>query len=55
MADSKIEKALASVKGSMAVEGHFLTKEEENLIKKRLNGEISESEFEKQVLEQVNG
>jgi|GEM_PF-3221775 len=46
----KIEKALASVKGSMAIEGVKLTIEEEELIKMRLAGKITEEEFKKKVL-----
>lgn len=42
---------MASAKGSLAVEGLYVTKEEEELVKKRLLGEISEEEFQKRVLE----
>lgn len=47
----KIIKNLKSVKGSLAVEGIYLTAEEEKLIIAKALGEITQEEFEQIVLE----
>lgn len=51
----EVDKALASAKGSMYVEGLNVSDEEQELVRKRLNGEISQSEYVKKVLERING
>lgn len=43
--NKSIEQAFASVKGSIAVEGIFLTKAEEELVLQKVKGEISQEEF----------
>ena len=48
---SDIEKALEYVKATQAMEGFYLTPEQEDLIRKSLNGEITEEEFHQQALE----
>lgn len=50
----KWEKALKYAKATNAIEGlHLTPEEEEALILKRLKGEITEEEFNKQVLDIV--
>ncbi|EFV75061.1 MULTISPECIES: hypothetical protein [Cytobacillus] len=48
-----IEKAINSAKASLAVEGLFLTPAEEDLIKNRLQENISEEEFKRKALELI--
>lgn len=45
------KKAWEYVKATQAMEGFYLTPEQEDLIQKVLEGEITEEEFHKQVLE----
>ncbi|MEH6867930.1 antitoxin VbhA family protein [Priestia megaterium] len=40
-----IKKAIENTKASFAVEGHYLSSEEEELIRKKVNGELSDKEF----------
>lgn len=49
----KWEKAMKYAKATNAIEGLYLTPEEEALILKRLKGEITEEEFHKRVLDMV--
>lgn len=46
-----IEKAIANAKASLAVEGLYVTPEEEALVRSNLMGEISDEEFRKRILE----
>jgi hypothetical protein len=48
------KKAWEYVKATQAMEGFYLTPEQEALIQKSLNGEITEEEFHKQALELAN-
>jgi len=49
--DSEIEQALKEAKASLAVEGLYTTSEEDELIRKKLRGEISHDEFLRRALE----
>ncbi len=49
------EHALLGAKATLAVEGMYLTVQEEQLIKKQLNGKLSEAEFKKIALEMATG
>lgn len=48
-----IEKAINSAKASLAVEGLYLTPDEEALIKEKLQGKISEEEFNRRALDLI--
>lgn len=48
------KKAWEYVKATQAMEGFYLTPEQEDLIQKVLEGEITEEEFHKQALELAN-
>ena len=50
----QIQKNLRSIKGSLAIEGLKLTKEEEELIISNALGEISNTEFDKKVMDLIN-
>lgn len=50
----QIQKDLISVKGSLAIEGLILTKEEEELVISNALGQISEEEFDRRVMELIN-
>lgn len=50
----KVQQAFNCAKASLAVEGLFITPEEEALVKERLEGKITENEFTRQVLEMIN-
>lgn len=52
--NERLEKALRSTKASLAIDGLYITPEEEDLIRKNLNGEITDEEFREQVLELLN-
>lgn len=47
----RIEKKLQRAKATLAIEGQYLTKEEEKLLKERHEGKINESEFLRKALE----
>lgn len=49
-----VEKAINCAKASLAIEGMYLTAAEETLIRKRLQGEISEEEFHQRALDEIN-
>lgn len=49
-----LEKALKSAKASLAIEGLQVTPEEEALIKEKLEGNITEEEFKRRVLEIIS-
>ncbi|MCF6409966.1 antitoxin VbhA family protein [Pseudalkalibacillus salsuginis] len=49
--EERINKAVRSAKASLAIEGMHLSDKEESLIKQRLNGDISENEFKKKVMD----
>jgi len=44
-----IEKAIKNTKASFAVEGLYLSSEEEKLIRKKVNGDLSDKEFLQEV------
>lgn len=46
----KISKDLANAKASIEVEGVLITKEMEALVRRRLNGELSEAQFLQEAL-----
>jgi len=48
-----LSKAIRSAKASLAVEGQYLTPEEETLIKEKLEGQITDEEFHKRVLDMI--
>lgn len=52
---ARVNKAVKSAKASLAVEGLHLTESEEELIRLRLQGEISEAEFNKIAWKMING
>ncbi len=52
---AQAERALEGSKATLAVEGMYLTEQEEQLIKKQLMGKLSESEFKKLALEMAVG
>ncbi|MFE8703890.1 antitoxin VbhA family protein [Cytobacillus sp. FJAT-54145] len=54
MKSEQVEKSLRSAKASLAVEGLHVTENEEALVKARLNGEITESEFKQKVMDLIN-
>jgi uncharacterized membrane protein len=54
MKADKVDKAVRSAKASLAVEGLHVSDREESLIKERLNGKITESEFKRRALELIN-
>lgn len=43
--EAQAQRALRGAKATLAVENMYLTKEEEDLIKQQLTGEISEEQF----------
>lgn len=49
-----IEKAIKSAKASLAMAGLYLEEDEEALIREKLQGKITEEEFNRRVLEQIN-
>lgn len=49
-----IEKAIKSAKASLSMAGLYLEEDEEALIKEKLQGKITEEEFNRRVLEQIN-
>ncbi|MBP1082163.1 MULTISPECIES: antitoxin VbhA family protein [Bacillus] len=51
---NQLEKAVRSAKASLAVEGLYVTAEEEALILEHLEGKITEEEFHKRALELIN-
>lgn len=50
---NRIEKAIRSAKASLAVEGLYATLEEEELVRKHLNGEITDEEYKKRAMELI--
>lgn len=50
----KIQNNLRSVKGSLAIEGLKLTKEEEELVISNALGHISDEEFDRRVMDLIN-
>lgn len=50
----QVQKNLRSVKGSLAIEGLILTKEEEELVIANALGQISDEEFDRRVMELIN-
>jgi hypothetical protein len=50
----QIQNDLRSVKGSLAIEGLILTKEEERLVISNALGQISDEEFDKRVMDLIN-
>ena len=50
----QIEEDLRSVKGSLAIEGLILTKEEEELVISNALGQISDDEFDRRVMELID-
>ncbi|MEW9109568.1 MAG: antitoxin VbhA family protein [Cytobacillus gottheilii] len=54
MNKAKVDIAIKSAKASLAVEGLYLTQREEDLVRSNLQGEITDEEFEKKVLELTN-
>ncbi|QST01097.1 antitoxin VbhA family protein [Pontibacillus sp. ALD_SL1] len=48
-----IEKAMKSAKASIELEGYYITKEHEQLVRKSLLGEISHEQFVELALELV--
>lgn len=53
--EAQAQRALRGAKATLAVENMYLTKEEEDLIKQQLTGEISEKQFKKLILEMAIG
>ncbi|WP_316569234.1 hypothetical protein [Neobacillus sp. YIM B06451] len=51
----KVKENLKTVKGSLAIEGLQLTKEEENLILANALGVLSDEEFDRKVMELLEG
>lgn len=49
-----IERAIKSAKASLAMAGLYLEEDEESLIREKLQGKITEEEFNRRVLEQIN-
>lgn len=49
------EKALEYAKGTAAIEGLYLSKEQEKLIREKAEGKITHEEFVKKAVELANG
>lgn len=49
--EEQAEDMLQSAKASIAIEGHFLNRKQESLVKKCLTGAITHKEFLKRALE----
>ncbi|NSL51870.1 hypothetical protein [Calidifontibacillus erzurumensis] len=50
----RVDQQLKSVKASLAIEGHFLTGTEEELIRAKALGKITQAEFNRRVMELIN-
>lgn len=50
----RVDQNLKSVKATLAIEGHFLTETEEDLIRAKALGQISQAEFNHRVMELIN-